>query len=58
MGSKKRFYQAAGFLAAEGYNAITSRLYEGMRHEILNEPGRMEVFEDVSGFLEKILKNY
>ncbi|MBQ9069205.1 MAG: alpha/beta fold hydrolase [Eggerthellaceae bacterium] len=30
-------------------------LYDGMRHEILNEPGREKVYEDILSWLEKAL---
>lgn len=35
-----------------GYTNATGVLYEGMRHEILNELGREEVYRDLNSFLE------
>ncbi len=40
-------------LREAGYTAVTGKLYEGMRHEILNETGREEVYGDILAFLEK-----
>lgn len=36
-----------------GVEAVDLRLYEGMRHEILNEPGRAAVCDDVVAWLAK-----
>jgi len=40
---------------AEGLQApgCTLRTYPGMRHEILNELGRAQVYEDIAVWLEK-----
>ena len=38
-----------------GMRDVSLRLYPG-RHEILNEPNRKEVYEDVRKFLEKNIK--
>ncbi len=35
-----------------GYERVSGKLYEGMRHEILNELGREEVYEDILTFLK------
>lgn len=35
-----------------GVKDIDLKLYEGMRHEILNEPGRAEVFADVADWID------
>lgn len=42
-----RFYENLGFTAAE------LKIYENMRHEILNETNKKEVYEDVLKFLKK-----
>lgn len=34
-----------------GIETVDLKLYEGMRHEILNEPGRAEVYADVTGWI-------
>lgn len=44
---EKHFYKAVNFLRQRGYRDVTSKLYPGMRHEILNEVGKLEVWQDV-----------
>lgn len=36
-----------------GVATVDMKLYEGMRHEILNEPGRREVYSNVAAWLAK-----
>ena len=43
----KKFSEAVSFLRARGYKEVTSQVYPGMRHEILNETGREDVWRDV-----------
>ncbi len=45
--SEKDFNKAVEFLRSRGYHDVKSRLYPGMRHEILNEVGKMQVWQDV-----------
>ena len=35
-----------------GYTRVESRVYPGMRHEILNEKGRQTVYNDVLSWLD------
>lgn len=51
--SEKAFQQAAGCMREAGYTTVTARLFDGMRHEILNEVQREMVYEDVVNFLEQ-----
>lgn len=51
--SSKKFEQMISFLKEVGYSDISSRLYTGMRHELLNEAGRETVYADILEFLEK-----
>ena len=44
---------AAGLLRRAGVRDVGVKLYEGMRHEILNEPGHVEVYEDVLAWMER-----
>ncbi len=46
-----KWLKAIEFMRSRGYT-VTGRLYEGMRHEILNEIGREEVYADLVSFLE------
>ena len=36
-----------------GIKTVDLKLYEGMRHEILNEPGRAEVYADVADWIDE-----
>lgn len=36
-----------------GVETVDLKLYEGMRHEILNEPGRAEVYADVADWIDE-----
>jgi len=50
--SLKKFSEAVSFLRARGYREVTSKVYPGMRHEILNETGREDVWQDVRSRLD------
>lgn len=53
IGSPKEFEKTVQALRDRGYTNIQSKLYPDMRHEILNEINRRQVYEDVITFLEK-----
>ena len=44
---------AADLLRRAGVRDVEVKLYEGMRHEILNEPGRAQVYTEVVGWIEE-----
>ena len=46
-------YELTDFLKELGYINITSKLYSHMRHEILNETKRMDIYEDVVQFIDE-----
>ena len=48
----KSMLTAAELLRAIGMRDVRTIRYKGMRHEILNEPGRAFVFADVAGWAE------
>ncbi len=50
---EKHFYRAVDFLRQRGYQNVSSKLYPGMRHEILNEVGKAQVWEDVLAYVEQ-----
>lgn len=50
--NKEKFAEAIEYMIKAGYPDVSSKLYQGMRHEILNERERKEVFNDVLAFLE------
>jgi len=53
IGSKEKFGELIKFLNNVGYSNVKSKLYFGMRHEILNEFGIAEVYEDTLSFFEE-----
>ncbi len=52
--SEKDFQKAVNFLRERGYKNVESKLYPGMRHEILNEVGKMQVWQDVVAQTRKV----
>ena len=40
-------------LAKMGYTSVTGKLYEGYRHEILQEEIAKDIYQDVLNFIEK-----
>ena len=53
IGSEKIWLEAQQFLRDVGYKNVTGKLYPKMRHEILNELGKEEVYADALAFIEK-----
>lgn len=53
IGKESDWLESQNFLRKMGYNNVTGKLYEGLRHEILLEDSKEEVYEDVLEFLEK-----
>lgn len=51
MVSRKQFQHAVRSLRTAGYCNIRSLVYPGMRHEVLNEPGHMSVYQDIAKFI-------
>ena len=49
--NEKSFRAAINFLKKQGYVNVDGKMYPGMRHEILNEPGKHEVFDDILHFI-------
>lgn len=45
--NKERFKDAVDIMKRVGYKNVASRLYKGMRHEILSEPEFMKVINDI-----------
>ncbi len=50
---EKHFNQAVDFLRQRGYADISSKLYPKMRHEILNEVGKIEVWQDIVKWIKQ-----
>lgn len=51
--SESDIQKAVDIISKAGYSNVTKRIYEGMRHEILNEPGRAQVYEDMLAFINE-----
>lgn len=51
--SHEDFAKAVNFMRQRGYQHVTSKLYPGMRHEILNEKGKQEVWHDIMDFVSQ-----
>ncbi len=51
--SEKNWYLSQEFLKKLGYNNITNIFYEKMRHELLNETNKAQIYDDVLKFLKK-----
>lgn len=51
IGSIEQFSKAVSFFRSRGYRTVTSKIYPGMRHEILNENGKEQVWKDVCDIL-------
>ena len=47
--------QAAEQYRRAGLDSITVRIYQGLRHEVLNEPIRAEVYRDITDWLEQTI---
>lgn len=50
--SSKAWEKAQDFLKEIGYQNVSGKLYQGMRHEILNEKDKKRVFEDILKWIE------
>lgn len=46
--SEKNFFKAMTLLEKVGYESISHRLFDGMRHEILNEKNNSIVYKDIA----------
>lgn len=49
-----QFSKAVSHFRNRGYKTVTSKVYPGLRHEVLNELGKEDVWRDVAG----VLKNW
>ncbi len=49
----EKFRRLVGFLSDVGYRHVTSKLYPGLRHELLNEVGKEHIWNDILRFLEE-----
>lgn len=49
--SEKKFHKAALAMVKAGYRNVSSTLYPGMRHEVLNEIGKQDVWNEILHFI-------
>ena len=49
--NEKKFHAAAQNLCDRGYTNVTSAIYPSMRHEVLNEIGKEEVWDEILEFM-------
>ncbi len=50
--SEQKFKELSDFLRLRGYANVSHKLYPGKRHELLNERGKMEIYQDVLNFIQ------
>lgn len=50
--NKEKWLESQDFLKTLGYNNIQNKLYDGMRHEILNEKESNLVYKDILDFIK------
>ncbi|MBS6194738.1 MAG: alpha/beta fold hydrolase [Clostridiales bacterium] len=53
IGGPRKYARAVQHMRHVGYKKTKGKLYPGMRHEILNEKGKLRVFKDVRKWMEK-----
>ncbi len=46
--SEKKFFKAMRRLEKSGYESISHRLFDGMRHDVLHEQGSINVYKDIA----------
>ena len=51
--SKKKWLESQEFLKELGYHDVSGILYPGLRHEILQEKNKIEIYEDILKFIGK-----
>ena len=50
--SEKKVKSAAELLKKQGYKNVDVKMYEGMRHEVLQETNKQLVYSDILSFIE------
>ena len=53
LGNEVKWLRAIELLREVGYEQVSGKLYKGMRHEVHNEIGREEVYQDVLRFIQE-----
>ena len=52
IGGEKNFKAAMASMREAGFESVSGKMYETLRHEIFNEEEKYEVFQDVLNFIE------
>ena len=52
--NREKFEQLEQFLKGIGYSDIKSKLYPGMRHELLNERNKEQVYQEILAFINEM----
>ena len=52
IGNVDKFSQAVSFMRSRGYKRVSAKVYPGLRHEILNETGKEDVWRDVESIMD------
>lgn len=50
--SEEKFFELVNFIKKLGYKYVTFKLYNGMRHELLNEKDNKNVYKDILSFIK------
>ena len=53
LGSVRQFASAVKNMRSAGYRDVKGKLYQGMRHEILNEKDKEKVYHDIAVYMKK-----
>lgn len=53
IGNVRKFGKAVKAMRSAGYTSVRGKLYPGMRHEILNEKGKEQVYRDLLKYIKK-----
>ena len=52
IGNKEKWRKSQEFLKELGYKNVTGKLYQGLRHEILNEKNNEKIYKDILDFIK------
>ena len=55
---RKKFFKAVQLMVDIGYENVSHRLFDGMRHEILNEKDNITVYKDIAKLFIHGLTDY
>ena len=53
IGNPRKFAAAIRQLRSQGYQNVRGKLYPGLRHEILNEPCKKEIYKDIAVYIRR-----